>query len=48
MEKKNLIGLKWVILIAALAMLLYGASSGQADAVLTKAARICMECIGLG
>ena len=36
------------ILFSALAMCAYGASAGEAAAVLKKAVSICMECIGLG
>jgi hypothetical protein len=42
---------KWlptVFFIAALGMCVYGAVTGQAEDVLRKAIRICMECIGLG
>ena len=42
---------KWlptVLFIAALGMCVYGAVTGQAEDVLRKAIRICMECIGLG
>ena len=35
-------------LAAALGLCVYGAVSGQAEDVFTKAATICMECIGLG
>ena len=37
-----------VFLAAALGMCLFGAVQGDMGAVFTKAARICMECIGLG
>ena len=35
-------------LLLALGLCVYGASSGQAEDVLAKAATICLECIGLG
>ena len=38
----------WAVLAAALIMCLLGAAGGEAGSVFVKAARICMECIGLG
>ena len=46
MKRKDLIGL--VILAAALVLCFYGAVSGQAEEVLIKATKICLECIGIG
>lgn len=37
-----------VILAAGAFLIVYGALSGGAAAVLQKAVRICMECIGIG
>ena len=56
LRKKGVIGhmkewRRWlpaVFFIAALGMCVYGAVTGQAEYVLRKAIRICMECIGLG
>ncbi len=38
----------WLMLAAALALCIFGAARGEAKSVFIKAARICMECIGLG
>lgn len=37
-----------VLAVCGTAFLLYGIFSGQALTVLRKAARICLECIGIG
>ena len=37
-----------LLLLAAAGLCVWGAASGQARDVLTKAATVCMECIGLG
>ena len=44
MEQK----IKYLLLAAAAASCIYGAMSGQMEAVLNKAAMICLECIGIG
>lgn len=49
MEVKARTGLiPWVILFAALALLILGACTGGTQDVLTKAVNICTECVGLG
>ncbi len=40
--------ISWVLLILAAGMMLYGLIQGEAEAVLRKAVRICLECIGIG
>ena len=37
-----------VLLIAGIAMVCFGVMRGEADAVLAKAIRLCLECIGIG
>ena len=36
------------LLIAGIAMVSFGAVRGEAEAVLAKAIRLCLECIGIG
>lgn len=36
------------LLIAGVAMVGFGIMRGEADAVLAKAIRLCLECIGIG
>jgi len=37
-----------LIIGLAIALIILGWSQGEADEVFTKAARICLECMGLG
>ena len=37
-----------VLLLVGVCFVIYGATDGEAGAVLRKAVAICMECIGLG
>ena len=37
-----------LLILLGLGFVIYGATDGEAAAVLKKAAAICMECIGLG
>ena len=36
------------LLIAGTAMLIYGAYHGEAATVLSKAIKLCLECVGIG
>lgn len=36
------------LLIVGMAMVCFGVMRGEADAVLAKATRLCLECIGIG
>ena len=37
-----------IVLLVGVGFMVYGATDGEAAAVLKKAINICMECIGLG
>ena len=37
-----------LLLLVALAMLYFGVQRGEAEAVLNKAIRLCLECVGIG
>ncbi len=40
--------LKYVVLIAGAAMMVFGIMRGEMETVLGKAVAICLECIGIG
>ena len=49
MKAKEKIGpVPFVLIAAAVALIVAGTLSGEAQLVLTKAVNICMECIGIG
>lgn len=37
-----------VLLIAGVVMICYGAMRGEVESVLSKAIRLCLECVGIG
>ncbi|MEX1377577.1 MAG: CD1871A family CXXC motif-containing protein [Eubacteriales bacterium] len=45
---KNIRYIKYIIFFAAIALIIIGAMTGEAKAVLAKATKICLECIGIG
>lgn len=40
--------IKYVILALSIILIVLGVFTGEAKAVLSKATRICLECIGIG
>ncbi len=41
-------GIPAIVLLVGIGFVIWGATDGEATAVLKKAVAICMECIGLG
>ncbi|MDO4393809.1 MAG: CD1871A family CXXC motif-containing protein [Bacillota bacterium] len=39
---------QWLLIVAGIGMLCFGAIRGEADTVLSKAIRLCLECVGIG
>lgn len=39
---------KYLILVIAIVLIVVGIVSGEANVVLSKAVRVCLECIGVG
>ncbi len=37
-----------VLLVVGVAMICYGAMRGEVESVLSKAIRLCLECVGIG
>lgn len=48
MKQKAAVAVPLALIALGAAFLWIGASQGQANAVLQKAIRICLECIGIG
>ena len=46
--KKWLLTVVCALLLVGVAMLCYGVWRGEADTVLSKAIRLCLECVGIG
>lgn len=48
MFKTNKAFSQGVLLIAGVVMICYGAMRGEVESVLSKAIRLCLECVGIG
>ena len=48
MKRKAVISLRIVILALSAAFITVGIIGGEAESVLLKAVKICLECIGIG
>ena len=48
MTRKKKAVFQIVLIICGIMMLCYGALRGEAETVLSKAIRLCLECVGIG
>lgn len=48
MSNSKKIVVQVVLLVVGVAMLFYGIYRGEASAVLSKAIKLCLECVGIG
>ncbi len=48
MNKRNIPYKGIITALVGLGLMLFGAYRGEADVVLSKAIRVCLECIGIG
>ena len=48
MNLKNCSAIKLIIFLAGAAMIFFGVARGELQIIFNKAARVCLECIGLG
>ena len=48
MFKTNKVFSQGVLLVAGGVMICYGAMRGEVESVLSKAIRLCLECVGIG
>ncbi|MDY2861016.1 MAG: CD1871A family CXXC motif-containing protein [Oscillospiraceae bacterium] len=46
--KTNKVFSQGVLLVAGVVMICYGAMRGEVESVLSKAIRLCLECVGIG
>ncbi len=48
MKRKAVISLRFIILAISMIFITIGIIGGEAEAVLLKAVKVCLECIGIG
>lgn len=48
MNLKNFSRIRLIIFLISAAMILFGVERGELEIIFNKAARVCLECIGLG
>jgi hypothetical protein len=48
MDEKKTVLITWALLALSIVLIVLGVLRGEASAVLNKAVKVCMQCIGIG
>jgi hypothetical protein len=48
MDEKKTVLITWALLAVSIVLIVFGVLQGEASAVLNKAVKVCMQCIGIG
>ena len=48
MDEKKTVLITWALLAVSIVLIVFGVLQGEPSAVLNKAVKVCMQCIGIG